>query len=109
LGGDHPGTLASRNNLALAYESAGRLGEAIELYEATLAEYERVLGGDHPGTLRSRNNLAVAYEHDGRRSEALAVAEHAFLVAERVLDSDHPVRQRLSRDVGRLRQSAEPG
>ena len=33
LGPNHPDTLASRNNLALAYESAGRLDEAIDLYE----------------------------------------------------------------------------
>ncbi|MHB1432908.1 MAG: tetratricopeptide repeat protein, partial [Streptosporangiaceae bacterium] len=35
LGPDHPDTLTSRNNLAGAYESAGRLGEAIPLYQAT--------------------------------------------------------------------------
>ena len=32
---DHPHTLASRNNLAGAYKSAGRLNEAITLYEQT--------------------------------------------------------------------------
>ncbi|MEV4364552.1 tetratricopeptide repeat protein, partial [Nonomuraea sp. NPDC049625] len=41
LGVDHPDTLSSRNNLAGAYESAGDLGRAIPLYEATLAERER--------------------------------------------------------------------
>ncbi|GLW07221.1 hypothetical protein Misp01_23510 [Microtetraspora sp. NBRC 13810] len=60
LGGDHPVTLASRNNLAGAYRAAGDLGRAIPLFEATLAERERVLGGDHPDTLASRNNLAGA-------------------------------------------------
>ncbi|MEU1827517.1 tetratricopeptide repeat protein, partial [Streptomyces abikoensis] len=29
LGADHPDTLASRNNLAYAYESAGDLGRAV--------------------------------------------------------------------------------
>jgi hypothetical protein len=52
-----PDTLASRNNLAGAYESAGRLAEAIPLYEATLTEYERVLGPDHPNTRTVRDNL----------------------------------------------------
>ena len=33
LGPDHPLTLASRNNLAGAYYSAGRLPEAIALHE----------------------------------------------------------------------------
>ena len=58
LGPDHPNTRGSRNNLAGAYTSAGRLGEAIPLYEKTLAEYERVLGADHTDTVASRNSLA---------------------------------------------------
>ena len=33
LGANHPGTVASRNNLAAAYESAGDLGRAIPLFE----------------------------------------------------------------------------
>ncbi|MEU6151496.1 tetratricopeptide repeat protein [Actinosynnema sp. NPDC047251] len=40
--------MGSRNNLAAAYESAGDLGRAIPLYEATLADRERVLGPGHP-------------------------------------------------------------
>jgi hypothetical protein len=48
LGQTHPDTLATRNNLALAYKVAGRLAEAIPLYERTLAEHERVLGETHP-------------------------------------------------------------
>jgi hypothetical protein len=57
LGADHPRTLASRNNLAGTFASAGRLEQAIPLYEQTLADCERVLGADHPDTLASRNNL----------------------------------------------------
>jgi hypothetical protein len=60
LGPDHPGTLNSRNNLALAYVAARRAAEAIPLHERTLADLERVLGPDHPGTLASRDNLAAA-------------------------------------------------
>ncbi|MGW4681292.1 tetratricopeptide repeat protein [Micromonospora taraxaci] len=51
----------ARNNLAYAYQAAGRLDEAIPLYEATLTAYERVLGDEHPNTLTARNNLAAAY------------------------------------------------
>ena len=36
LGDIHPDTLTSRNNLAHAYKAAGRLGEAILLFERTL-------------------------------------------------------------------------
>ena len=66
LGPDHPDTLASRNNLAAAYQAAGRAAEAIPLHERTLADRERVLGPDHPDTLTSRNNLAAAYQAAGR-------------------------------------------
>ena len=66
LGPDHPDTLDSRNNLATAYQDAGRLDEAISLHEQTLADRERVLGPDHPDTLHSRHSLAVAYRAAGR-------------------------------------------
>ena len=66
LGPDHPDTLTSRNNLAVAYRDAGRTAEAITLHEQTLADRERVLGPDHPDTLTSRNNLALAYRDAGR-------------------------------------------
>ena len=71
LGDTHPSTLASRNNLPDAYQAAGRLDEAIALYERTLADRERVLGDTHPSTLTSRNNLALAYQQAGR-SRAVA-------------------------------------
>ena len=73
LGPDHPDTLASRNNLAYAYKSAGRLDEAIPLYEQVLADSARVLGPDHPQTLASRNNLAAAYKAAGRLDDAKAL------------------------------------
>ena len=48
LGETHPDTLTTRNNLAVAYRDAGRLDEAIPLFERTLADRERVLGDDPP-------------------------------------------------------------
>jgi hypothetical protein len=85
LGADHPSTLAARFNLAYAYESAGRLGEAIPLYEQVLAGYERVLGADHRDTLISRNNLACAYESAGRLGEAIPLYEQVLARREWVL------------------------
>ena len=70
LGGTHPDTLTARNNLATAYQDAGRLEEAIALLERTLTDAEHVLGGTHPDTLGSRNNLATAYQDAGRLDEA---------------------------------------
>jgi tetratricopeptide (TPR) repeat protein len=89
-GPDHPDTLTSRNDLATAYASAGRLGDAIPLMEANLAERERVLGPDHPGTLTSRNNLAHAYRSAGRLGDAIPLFEAALADVARVLAPDHP-------------------
>jgi tetratricopeptide (TPR) repeat protein len=90
LGPDHPDTLASRNDLALAYRAAGRVAEAIPLHERTLADYERVLGPDHPDTLTSRNDLALAYVAAGRAAEAIPLHERTLADYERVLGRDHP-------------------
>jgi tetratricopeptide (TPR) repeat protein len=90
LGADHPDTLASRDNLAAAYQAAGRLDEAISLHGQALASYERVLGPDHPDTLVSRNNLAIAYLAAGRLDEAISLHEQALASYERVLGADHP-------------------
>ena len=97
LGPDHTDTLASRSSLAGAYESVGRFGEAIELYEQVLAERERVLaeskrllGADHPDTLTVRSNLAGAYKSVGRFGEAIELYEQVLADRVRVLGADHP-------------------
>ena len=90
LGPDHPDTLTSRNNLAGAYESAGRLEEAITLYEQVLPDRIRVLGEDHPDTVASRNNLAGAYRAVGRLTEAITLYEQILPDRIRVLGEDHP-------------------
>ena len=90
LGPDHPDTLASRTNLAGAYESAGRLTEAITLLEQVLPDSIRVLGEDHPDTLTSRNNLAGAYYAAGRLTEAITLYEQVTKDCARILGEDHP-------------------
>jgi tetratricopeptide (TPR) repeat protein len=90
LGPDHPEILVSRNNLALAYQAAGRATEAIVLHERTVADMERVLGPDHPNTLTSRGNLALAYQAAGRAAEAIELHARTLADMERVLGRDHP-------------------
>ena len=90
LGPDHPSTLASRNNLAYAYRDAGRLDEAIALYEQTLEDHTRILGPHHPNTLTSRNNLASAYDNAGRLDEAIALYEQTLEDRTRILGPHHP-------------------
>ena len=72
LGPDDPNTLAARNNLANAYQAAGRADEAVALHEQVLVGRERVLGPDHPHTVQSRKNLAAAHQAAGRTHGATA-------------------------------------
>jgi tetratricopeptide (TPR) repeat protein/DNA-binding MarR family transcriptional regulator len=109
LGPDHPRSLTSRSNLAVAYRNEGRVNEAIVLHEATLAARQRVLGPDHPDTLRSRNNLGFTYEKAGRVDDAIVLHEATLATRERLFGADHPYtltsRSNLGvayRDAGRV-------
>ncbi|GAB3738933.1 hypothetical protein GCM10027598_67750 [Amycolatopsis oliviviridis] len=99
LGSDHPYTLASRNNLSLAYQEAGHLEQAIPLHEAALTTCERVLGPDHPDTLLSRNNLASAYHRTGDPQRAIPLFEAVLTSCERVLGPDHPTTKAVAANL----------
>jgi hypothetical protein len=90
LGPDHPDTLASRNNLAIACQQVGRTAEAIRLHERALAGRVRALGPDHPDTLASRNNLAIACQQMGWPAEAITSFRRALAGRVRALGPDHP-------------------
>ena len=90
LGPDHPSTLTARNNLAGAYQTAGRLDEAIPLYEQNLEDRTRILGPHHPDTLTARNNLANAYHDAGRLNEAIPLHEQNLEDRTRILSPHHP-------------------
>ena len=90
LGPAHPSTLTSRNNLAGAYCDAGRLDEAIPLYEQTLKDNSRLLGAHHPITLISRSNLAGAYQDAGRLDDAITLHEETLEDRTRILGPHHP-------------------
>ena len=109
LGPNHPGTLASRNNLARAYQDAGRLDEAIPLYKQNLTDTENLMGPIHPHTLTARNNLAQAYHDAGRFQDGLVLHEQILEDSTRNLGPDHPItlrsRNNLAgayRETGRL-------
>ncbi|WP_354671282.1 tetratricopeptide repeat protein [Streptomyces sp. S.PB5] len=59
-GEDHPNTLMSQNNLAVACWASGQVARALPLYERALAGYVRVLGEGHPTTRIVRDNLSAA-------------------------------------------------
>ena len=90
LGPSHRDALTAQDNLAAAYRGAGRLTEAIPLFERTLAAREQALGPSHPDTLTSRHNLAAAYRDAGRLTEAIPLFERTLAARERLLGADDP-------------------
>ena len=107
LGPDHPDTLASRNNLAGAYKSAGRLTEAIALYEQVLPDSIRVLGEDHPHTLASRNNLAHAHALDGNLAEAIKQWQSVWIDCHKFLGPAHPLTGTVRENLEAARRELE--
>jgi tetratricopeptide (TPR) repeat protein len=90
LGPDHPDTLTAQNNLAVAYQEAGRAADAIPLFERSQAALERRLGPEHRDAVTTRNNLAVAYREAGRAADAIPLLEQTLAALERRLGPDHP-------------------
>lgn len=90
MGSAHSDVLALQNNLATAYEKAGRLNEAIALFEQVLSDRIRILGDKHPDTLASRNNLAGAYLAANRPEESIALYEQVLTDRIGILSDDHP-------------------
>jgi tetratricopeptide (TPR) repeat protein len=103
LGGEHPSTLTSVNNLAGSYEGQGRYAEAEPLYRRALEARERVLGEEHPDTLISVNNLASLYESQGRYAEAEPLFQRALRGMERVLGGEHPNTKAVRENLELLR------
>ena len=92
LGPDHPDTLASRNNLSIAYRATGRTSGAIALDEVTLKLFETKLGPDHPNTLKSRINLALTYQAAGQIAQAIVLHEAGSKLSEAKLVPTIPIR-----------------
>ncbi len=100
LGSEHPRTLEIRDLLAGAFESAGRLEEARELTQVSLAEREEVQGPDHPDALTTRTNLARIYRSAGLFDQAIDMYARVLADREWVLGPEHAdtlgVRSQLS-------------
>jgi serine/threonine protein kinase len=75
LGPDHPSTLSSMNNLAVAYLEGGQPTPALPLLEETFQKRKATLGPDHPDTLSTMNNLALAYSEAGKLAKAVPLFE----------------------------------
>ena len=91
LGPLHADSLAAKDRLAVAYESAGRAGDAIAMFASALGDRERSHGPDHPDTIAASGRLAHAYASAGLPAEAVALYERMVADASRQLGPEHPV------------------
>lgn len=80
----------SRVNLAAALSLAGRLPEAIDLDEQTLAESLASVGPDHGNTDFVRGNLAYKYRLAGRLAEATTLNKQLYESRRRVYGDAQP-------------------
>jgi Tetratricopeptide repeat len=64
LGQEHPKTLLSMSNLAIAYDRQGRQKEAEELVMQVVEVEKRVLGHEHPDILKSIAILLISKSRD---------------------------------------------
>jgi hypothetical protein len=90
LGEEHPSTLLSMNNLAVAYRAGKRYDDAEGLFARTLEARRRLLGPEHPDTLTSASNLATLYVFQGKDAIAEPLLRQVLDVRRRVIGDNHP-------------------
>ncbi len=90
LGPESRETLASMNQLAVAYHLTAKSDLALPLYEKTLELTREKLGAEHPDTLVSMNNLASGYLAAGRMEKALPMLQEAVKLSKATLGARHP-------------------
>jgi tetratricopeptide (TPR) repeat protein len=86
----HDDTLATLNNLAIAYRAAGKLPEAIALHKQVRDAFVKKLGADHLDTLSAQHNLALSYRDAGKLPEAITLFEQVRDALVKKQGSDHP-------------------
>jgi tetratricopeptide (TPR) repeat protein len=90
LGGEHPSTATSLNNIAELYRLMGRYEEAEPLYVRSLKISENHLGGEHPFTANSLNNIAALYYSMERYADAEVLLMRSITILEKKLGPNHP-------------------
>jgi serine/threonine protein kinase len=89
LGLDHPGTLLAKSNLALLYESLGRVTDAARLFDEALKSQRRVLGNNHPETLLTMVRIGTNLLQQRKFNEAEPFAREALDGCRLALDRNH--------------------
>ncbi len=91
LGPKHPDTLTSLDTLAGAYQDAGKLEQALSLFEETFKSIMKAdYGPEHQRLLTSMANLALVYLDAGKLDLALPLLKESFKLMKAKLGPDHP-------------------
>jgi len=104
LGPDHLDTIAARGSLGATYHSAGRMADALKLYEQTREGYVRVLGPDHPDTLSRSARLGHAYYAVGRAGDGLTLLRDTQARCERALPPGDPLTEAVRESLAKLNE-----
>ena len=90
FGYEHPDTISLRFHFAESCQSAGKIGDAITLYQEVLSTSQQVLGPSHQSTLAALNGLSCAYFSAGHLTVAIPMFEQVLSARIKVLGPDHP-------------------
>jgi serine/threonine protein kinase len=82
--------LSTLDALATAYLSAGKLNQAIKLFEQVRDARMKKLGADHPDTLSTLRNLARAYMMAGNLPQAIALYDQVREIVKKKLGANQP-------------------
>lgn len=81
----------ARDTLALSFaQGAGRMDEAIAMFEAILADRRAINGEDHPATAASASQLMMWLHYVGQRERAIAIQRQILASERRRLGDDDP-------------------
>jgi tetratricopeptide (TPR) repeat protein len=111
FGNVSPDTMATAINLANAQRTNGLLDAALELAEATVAQYPKVYGPKHPFNYGCTGNLALLRRITGDPAAARSLNEEALSGLETRLTRDHDyslaIAVNLASDLAALGETGE--
>ena len=87
---EHPDTLTSMNNVALALSGQGKYAKAEKMHRKTLELRKDMLGEKHPSTLTSMYCLAHVLAKQLRYDDSGNLYEQACAAYDTVLGKEHP-------------------
>jgi tetratricopeptide (TPR) repeat protein len=89
LGLEHPNTLNSMNNLAVALGQRGKLLEATEIHQQIYRRRLRLFGYWHPQTITSMSNLSIILQRAGQLTEAARMSLQVLKCSEKHYGPTH--------------------